>query len=134
RCGHGERSLLPCLGCQLQQFLDIQGVQFVVENKEPDDQEDVADPGYHEGFHGRYDVSWMAVIETDQQVTAKSHAFPAEVQKQQVVGQYQTEHAGHKQVHVGKKAVVALLASHVPGSEQMDKKADAGDHAQHGQG
>ncbi len=60
----------------------------MVQNKESDGEENVADPGHHEGFHGRRAVGWVAVIETDQQVTAQAHAFPTEVQKQQVIGQH----------------------------------------------
>src|SRR5690349_6516032 len=75
----------------------------------------------------------LTIIKPDQQIAAKAHAFPTEIQQKQVIAQYQHHHAGHEQVHVREKAALTLLSSHVPGSKQMYQRADTGNNAQHGE-
>ncbi|MNH13274.1 hypothetical protein D3C79_728420 [compost metagenome] len=92
------------LRCQDHQFADVQRAQLVVEDEQRKCQEHVTDAGHDEGFHCRRTVGRILVIETDQQVAAQAHAFPTQVQQQQVVCQYQYHHAGDKQVGVREEA------------------------------
>ena len=87
----------------------------------------------HECLLRRRPVGRIAVPEPDQQIAAQAHAFPAEIQQQQVVGQHQREHGRHEQVHVGEKAAVALVVPHELSRIEVDEEADEGDHQHHDQ-
>ena len=118
---------------QFHHFAEVQRAQFVVENEQRESEEDVTHAGHDERFHGRCAILRIGVVETDQQVRAQTHAFPAQIHQQQVIGQHQNHHAGDKQVGVGEEAGVSLFTAHVPGGEHVDQEADAGDHGEHGQ-
>ena len=74
---------------------------------------------------------FLVIVETDQQVAAQSHAFPAHEQQRVVVGQHQHQHEEHEQVQVAEEAVVAVIVRHVPDGVDVDQEADAGDHQDH---
>ncbi len=118
---------------QFHHFAEVQRAQLVVENEQREREEHVTHAGYHEGFHRRRAVLRIGVVETDQQIGAQAHAFPAQIHQQQVIGQYQNHHAGDKQVGVGEEAGVALFTAHVPGGEHVDQETDPGHHREHGQ-
>ena len=113
--------------------MDIEGAQFPVEDKQADGEEDITHPGHDKGLEGRRAVVAILVVEADQQVAAQPHPFPAEVDKQQVIGQYQKQHAGDKEVGVGEEAGVTLFSAHIPGGKQVNEETDPGHHPQHGQ-
>ena len=86
-----------------QQFLDIQRAQLHEQNEQTEGHQHVADPGHQEGLECSIAILALGVIEADQQVTAHAHAFPAQIQEQQIIGQNQAQHAGDKQVGIGKE-------------------------------
>ncbi len=75
------------------------------------------------------------IPEADEQIAAQPHAFPAEIEQQQVIRQHQREHGADEQVHIGEKARISSLAGHVADRIQVDEEADHGDdqHHHHGQ-
>ena len=68
--------------CQFHHFAEVQGAQFVVKNEQRKSEEDVTHTGHDERFHCRCAILRIGVIETDQQIGAQAHAFPAEVHQQ----------------------------------------------------
>ena len=121
-----------------QRLLNLQAAQFAEQQKQAQGERRVAHPGDDKRLARRQAVGRVAVVEADQQVTAKPHAFPTEKQHQQVVAKHQHQHGEHKQVHVGEEAAVTarffLVLPHVARGVHMDEEADAGDHAHHHQG
>src|SRR6266404_524537 len=69
-------------------------------------------------------------IETDQQIRAQAHAFPADKHQHIVVGQNKREHGEHEEVEVSEEAVVSTFVRHVPGGINVNQHADAGDEQQ----
>ena len=81
----------------------------------------------------------LLVPETDEQVRAQAHAFPAHEHGQVTVARHQDEHGGQEQVEVDKEAreaarvaVDAHVLVHVANGVDVDERANAGDDQHHG--
>ena len=84
-----------------------------------------------ERFFARVGRGLLQEIETNQQIAAQTHAFPAYKEKQEIVGQHQREHGKHEQVQVAEETVVAAFVGHVADGIDVDQEADAGDYQNH---
>ncbi len=111
--GDGQGRADGPLRCSpLHQLLDVEGVQVRKEEKDADGHCRVADACYDEGLARGTAVGRVRIPETDKKIAAEAHALPAEVEKQQVVGQDEDQHGADEEIHVGKEAAVALLVDH----------------------
>ena len=97
----------------------------------PQDESRVAHAIHHERLLAGIGRRFLVEIETDQQVAAQPHAFPADEQQDVVVGQHQHQHEEHEQVEVAEEAVVAVIVGHVADGVDVDQEADSGDHQDH---
>ena len=104
------------------------------EQKKADGHRRIADAGDDEGLACRTPIGRVFVPEADEQVAAETHALPAQVEKEQVVGQHQDQHEADEEVHVGEEPAVALIVAHELGRIEVDEKADPGDDQDHDQG
>ena len=95
-----------------------------------EDEASVADAVDDESLVGRVARGLTVEIETDQQVRAQAHAFPADEKQDVVVRQDEREHGEHEQVQVSEEAVVAAFVRHVSGGIDMDQHAHASDEEQ----
>ena len=68
-------------------------------------------------------VCRILVPEPDQEIAAETHAFPSEIEEQQVVGQHEGQHGADEEVHVGKEAAVAFVVLHEFGGIEMDEES-----------
>ena len=100
------------------------------------DQRDVAESGHDERFHGCVRVHRFFVPESYEQIAAKPHSFPADVQKGQVVREHERQHGRDKQIHVRKETTVPLIVDHVFGRVQVNQETHHRhhEHHEHGQG
>ena len=104
-----------CSSCQRGSFFKHaakSSVPKLPEHQEQGDQQaKIADAVDDEGFLGSLGVANAILAffkpETDQQVRAQPHAFPADKQHQVVIGADQDHHRGNEQVEVDKEAAEA---------------------------
>ncbi len=97
----------------------------------PEDESRVADAVDDESFLARVRSRFAQEIETDQQIAAEPHAFPADEKQQQIIRQHQDQHGEHEQVQIAEEAVVAALVGHVAAGIDVDQESHAGDYAEH---
>ena len=77
-------------------------------------------------------VRWVLIPEPDEQIAAQTHALPAQVEQQQVVGQDQDQHRPDKEIHIGEEAAISVVfVGHEFGGVEMDQEADKGHHQHH---
>src|SRR5882762_7938179 len=113
---------------------EIECAERFEEQKHAKHESEVADAIDDEGFLTGVGSGFSQEIKTDQQVTAKSHAFPADEEENVIGGQDENEHEEHEEVEVGEKAVVAAFVGHVAGGVDVDQPADSGDYEEHDHG
>src|ERR1700739_2041753 len=108
----------------MHQFLNVEGSESGEEEEEADGECSVATARYDEGLACGADVRGVLIPEADEQEAAESNAFPSEIKKQQIVAEYEREHGGDEEVHVGEEARVASVVAHVFRGVEMDEEAD----------
>src|SRR6202167_1012941 len=69
--------------------------------------------------------------ESNKQVAAQPHAFPAHKHQNNIRRQHQRKHEKHKQIQVGEKSVVPLLVRHVSSGINVHEQTHKCDHQQH---
>ena len=103
-----------------------------VENAE--EEAGVADTIYDERFFACVRGGFFEEVETDQQIAAQAHTFPAHKQEKKIVGEDQGQHGKHEQVHVAEETVVAAFVAHVADGVDVDEESDAGNDQNHDAG
>jgi hypothetical protein len=136
RAQDAEVRCLHVKGSAAQDFIHWQeahGAERREHQQHAQDKRGVTDAVDDERLLTRVPGGFFVEVESDQQVTAQPHAFPADEQQQVVAAQHQDQHEEHEQIEIGKEAVVAALMRHVAGSVNVNQRADAGDdHHHHG--
>src|SRR5690606_26159082 len=92
---------------------------------------DIAHPGGQESLVGRVHVGHFLEVVADEQVGTQTHQLPENKEEEEVVGQYQAQHAERKE---GEDRVITLVtdvAVHIAGGVNMHQQADEGDDDQH---
>ena len=112
-------------------FAEIQRVKRPVDQQQRNQETEITDPVYQEGFLAGLSRFRLAEVETNQQVGAQAHAFPPGKQQQVVAAEYQNQHEKQEQVHAGKKPVVSTLVGHVADGVDVDQQTHAGNHQRH---
>ncbi len=93
----------------------MQRAQMVKQQEKAQSHGCIADARNHEGLARGPAVGRVRVPETDEQITAQSDAFPAEIQQQEIVAHHQNQHGADEQVHVGEKTTVVPVFQHKQG-------------------
>ena len=116
-------------GDGLEEAVVLHGAVVGPDEEDGEGQAQVADPVHHERLLvGRHRARLRGVV-ADQHVRAEAHAFPPEVQADQVVAHHQDEHAGDEEAHREEEARVARLevGLHVLAGVQGDQRGQHGD-------
>ena len=87
----------------------------------------VSDPVHDEGLLPRLRGGGALVPESDEEIGAEAHRFPAEEHQEEVVRQDQREHREREEVQVSEVPAVGLLVPHVSHRVDVDQEA----HARH---
>ena len=96
-----------------------------------DEESEVADAIDDESFVAGRSIGQMLEPEADEQVGAKTHAFPSHEHEHHVVAEHQKQHGETEEVHEGEEARVTLVALHVPDGINVDEHAHARNHQGH---
>ncbi len=99
-----------------------------------DAEAEVADAVDEEGFLGRFAGGGLFVVIADQEIGTKAHAFPSQIEHDEIAAHHQAGHHEDEQAEIGKEPKISGFALHIPGGEDGDEKADAADHAEHDHG
>ena len=116
---------------RVQNLLVLNRAEDDKDRKQAEGETEIADPIDDERLFGRRHRRGFAVVIADQQVTGGPDPFPAQKQKQQVVGHHQAGHREDEQTDVGEEAWVSVIPGHVARCVNGDQRADAGDDHQH---
>ncbi|KAG1647606.1 hypothetical protein GQR58_030464 [Nymphon striatum] len=93
---------------------------------------EVANSVGDEGFLASGGIGFFGEPERDQEVGARTHAFPTKEGQQQVVAKYQHEHGEGEQVQVHEELGEVGIAVHVANRVQVDQRGHASDEQDHG--
>ena len=92
---------------------------------------EVTDSVRDEGLLASHGRAVARVPERDQEVRARSHAFPAEEGDEQVLAEDEHQHAEDEQVQVQEELRELLVPVHVADRIEMNERANAGDEERH---
>ena len=113
---------------------EIQRAEGPQDQKHAEDESEIADAVHPERLVAGVGGGLLQEEETDQQVAAQAHAFPADKHQQVVGREHQQQHEKHEQIQVRKKTAVAGIVVHVSGRVNVNQPAHAGDDQQHDHG
>ena len=125
-----------------EDLVKLQGAKIGEDEEHGDEQSKIADAVGDEGFLGGDGIADTILAlfkpETDEQVGAQAHAFPADEHHQEVIGADQDHHGGDEEVEEDKEAgkapgvaVMAHIIVHVADGVNVDERAHAGNHQHH---
>src|SRR5581483_11266924 len=92
---------------------------------------EVADAIYDKSLVAGVGSVVLGEVETDQQIAAKTDAFPTYKHDQQVGRKYQQQHEKHEDVEIAEKAIVATFMRHVANRIDMDQQTNASNDEKH---
>ncbi len=131
-----RRSGTPFFRQLVHQGIDIQCAEGDEQQEETEDHESIADTGNNKSFAGRIIIFGILIPESDQQVTAQPHAFPAQIHQQQVVRQHKNQHGTDKKVHIREEPGESFIPPHefhrVQVNEGAHKCDDKTEHERQG--
>src|SRR5712671_4985254 len=113
---------------------EIECTERFEEQEHAEHESEVADAIDDEGFLAGVSGGFAEEIKTDEQVTAESHAFPADEEEHVVGGQNEDEHEEHEEIEVGEEAVIAAFVGHVARGVDVNEPAYSGDDEEHHHG
>ena len=113
---------------------EIHGLKGPEKQQDANGEAEVADARGDECFFAGADRGLLQEPESDEQVAAEAHAFPADEHQDDVGGEDQREHEEDKEIQIAEEAVVALFVRHVSGGINVHEQADEGDDAEHDDG
>ncbi len=133
------------LCCLAEYLVKLEGAEIGEDEEHGDEQPKIADAVGDEGFFGSDGIADTVLAffkpETDEQVGAQAHAFPANEHHQEVVGADQDHHGGDEEVEENEETgeasgipIVAHIIVHVADGVNVDEHAHAGDHQHHHHG
>ncbi len=114
--------------------LKIQRAERAEQQEHPQHEAEIADAVDDERLLARIRRGFLQEVETDEQVAAQAHAFPADEEQHEIGGENQNQHEEHEEIQVGEEAVVAAFVRHVAGGVNVNQEADAGDDQHHHDG
>src|SRR5215471_3264412 len=113
---------------------EADGAECYGDQQNPEDKSCVADTVDDKGLFTSVGSGFFQEIEPDEQVAAQAHAFPADEHEQHVVGENESQHGKHEQVHVAEEAVIAAFVAHIADRIDVNEEADASDDEHHDAG
>ena len=119
---------------RLEQRVVLDGAVILPNQKHTERETEVADAVHDERFFGGGDRTRPGVEVANEQVTREAHAFPAEVEHDQVAAHHERAHGKEEEAHRRKESGVALadIGFHVLGRVNGDQRSQAG-HEEHPQ-
>ncbi len=91
----------------------------------------IADAIDQERFFGRVPGRGLFVVISNQQIRAETHAFPTQIEHDEVVAHHQAGHRKNEQPQIGEEAEISFFAFHISGRVHGDEESDPGNHAEH---
>ena len=113
------------------QLLEIECSKVREQHEHRDEEAEVADAVDDERFLAGVRVRFLAEPETDQQIRAKTDAFPPDEHHRVIRSEDEHEHEEHEQVQIREVPRIAWILAHVADAEDVDQRSDARDDEQH---